>query len=244
MGNVFDFVPGLRPGRSAFNLSYSRKGTYQMGNLYPIMVDEVVPGDVWHVANELVVRMSPMVTPILHEVNVFVHYFFVPYRLLWSSWEDFITGGVDGQNASVLPRWNPTNYAEGSLWDYMGFPAGIHPDTNSQPIQFPLNAYNLIYNEYYRDETLRAKYALTDETIKPRAWRKDYFTSALPWQQRGTAPALPISGTAHAVWADASFGISTPPAQSLGFGSTANTPIFYINGATFKDNARGFYERE
>ena len=65
---------------------------------------------------------------------------------------------------------------------------------------FPLKAYNLVYNEYYRDETLINEVALTSEVIQKRAWEKDYFTSALPWQQRGTAPSLPLSGTGSAVW--------------------------------------------
>ena len=72
-------------------------------------------------------------------------------------------------------------------------------------MSFPRDAYNFIYNEYYRDETLIDEVLLTQETILNRCWEKDYFTSSLPWQQRGTAPALPISGTTHAVWADSHF---------------------------------------
>ena len=139
----------------------------------------------------------------MHEINVYTHYFFVPYRLLDDDWEEFISGGVQGDSAAVLPRWNPTNTAKGSLWDYLGFPVGVVP-TGALPLDFPRRAYNFVYNEYYNDQTLNeGGVALTNENILKRAWEKDYFTSALPFQQRGTAPALPISGITSAEWSSA-----------------------------------------
>nr|WAE43637.1 MAG: major capsid protein [Microviridae sp.] len=198
---VFQNTGSARPGRSTFDLSYEKKLTCDMGQLIPVMCDEVIPGDVFHISNEIVVRFQPLVAPILHEVNVFTHYFFVPYRLLDDEWEDFITGGVDGLNASVLPRWNPTNYALGSLWDYLGFPPTILPPGMSAPMAYPKYAYNRIYNDYYRDQNLIAPLDVTiNEDILIRAWEKDYFTSSLLFQQRGTAPALPMSGTVHATF--------------------------------------------
>ena len=192
--NIFDSVSSVQPGRSVFDLSYDKKLTCDMGELIPVMCDEMVPGDKFDIGNQIVVRFQPLVAPILHEINAFVHYFFVPYRLLWDDWEDFITGGESGADASVLPRWNPTNTAVGSLWDYLGFPTGIVP-TDALPLDFVRSAYNRIFNEYYRDENLIAEVAETSEVILKRAWEKDYFTSSLPWQQKGTAPALPISGS-------------------------------------------------
>lgn len=197
--NIFGFVSNLSPGRSVFDLSYEKKMTGDMGLLYPIMCDEMVPGDKFKIGHRLVIRMMPLVAPILHQIDASIHLFFVPYRILWEDWEDFITGGVDGQNADVLPRWNPANTAEGSLWDYLGFPTGIVP-TDALPLDFVRRAYNRIYNEFYRDETLIAEVAETNEDILKRAWEKDYFTSALPWQQRGIAPAISISGTTAAVF--------------------------------------------
>lgn len=197
--NTFNSVGSLYPGRSVFDLSYEVKTTCDMGELIPIMCDEVVPGDVWKIGNQTVVRFQPLVAPVLHEINVYVHYFFVPYRLLWDDWEDFITGGEDGQNSDTLPTWEPTTYDEGSLWDYLSFPVDIDCD-GAYPLSFPRDAYNFIYNEYYRDENLITEVALTNEDILVRAWQKDYFTSSLPWQQRGTAPALPVTGTTSAVW--------------------------------------------
>ena len=197
---VFKRVAGLHPGMSVFDLSYVKLFTCDMGKLIPVMCDEVVPGDIFKIGNQSVIRMQPLVAPVLHEINAYVHYFFVPYRLLWSGWEDFITGGADGADASTLPLWSPgTPQTEGSLWDYLGFPTGLVPTASSAPVAFPQYAYNLIFNEYYRDENLQAESPLTGG-IKTRNWEKDYFTSSLPWQQRGIAPALPISGTTKAIW--------------------------------------------
>lgn len=197
MSQLFKRVGSLRPSRSVFDLSYEKKLTCDMGQLIPVMCDEVVPGDTFKIGNQVVVRFQPLVAPIMHEINIYTHYFFVPYRLMWDGWEDFITGGVDGEDASAVPRWSPTSTAKNSLWDYLGFPVGVNP-LGATPLDFPRIAYNFVYNEYYRDETLISEVALTNENILNRCWEKDYFTSALPWQQRGTAPALPISGITNA----------------------------------------------
>ena len=116
----FSNVGALVPERSAFDLSYSKTFTCDMGELIPIMCDEVVPGDVFKIGCESVIRFQPLVAPVLHEINQYVHYFFVPYRILWSDWENFITGGVTGNLTPSLPRWTPINNAVGSLWDYHG----------------------------------------------------------------------------------------------------------------------------
>lgn len=209
---VFRRTGSLNPGRSVFNLSYEKKFTCDMAQLIPVMCDEVVPGDFFKIGNQAVIRFQPLVAPILHEINMYVHYFFVPYRILWNAntreilsesgdWEDFITGGRDGDNADTLPTWVPTDTTVGSLWDYLGFPTGVDPQ-GAYPLDFPRRAYNMIYNEYYRDENLIDEVDLQAEDILNRCWEKDYFTSALPWQQRGTSPALPvsISGTTSAVF--------------------------------------------
>ena len=113
--NPFRNVAGLHPGMSVFDLSYTKLFTCDMGQLIPVMVDEVVPGDIFKIGNQSVIRMQPLVAPVLHEINAYVHYFFVPYRLLWDQWEDFITGGVSGDLTPAVPRWTPTNNATGSL---------------------------------------------------------------------------------------------------------------------------------
>ena len=202
MSGVFQSVRSASPGRSVFNLSYEKKFTCDMGQLIPVMCDEMVPGDKFNIGNQMIIRFQPLVAPILHEINVFCHYFFVPYRLLWTDWEKFITGGEDGTFTATLPRWTPTSNAVGSLWDYMGMPTGVTPP-NRLPLDFPKRAYNFIWNSFYRDETLQTALDINvSDTILRRAWEKDYFTSSLPWQQRGIAPALPITGYTTAQFAN------------------------------------------
>ena len=203
---VYQNVGALMPGRSAFDLSYTKTLTCDMGQLIPVMCDEVVPGDVFNIGNQSVVRFQPLVAPILHEISQYVHYFFVPYRLLWDDWEEFISKGVSGDETPVLPTWSPdlANTAVGTLWDYLGFPVNARP-TGSLPLTFPRDAYNLVYNEYYRDENLQTEVLNTNNTILYRNWEKDYLTSALLTQQRGTAPALPIAGISHAAYPSISF---------------------------------------
>lgn len=240
MSNVFQKIGGLRPGRSAFNLSYDKKFTCDLGQLIPVMCDEVIPGDIFQIGASAVVRFQPLVAPILHEINLFAHYFFVPYRLLWDGWELFITGGPDGDDASVLPRWEPAagETDEGSLWDFLGFPVGIDPD-GAYPMDFPRRAYNLIYNEYYRDQNLQDPVDLDNAEILNRNWMKDYFTSALPWQQRGTAPALPISGTTSAVWSASAFGTVAAGLQAVSVRNDATpVPVFQLADPEANANAR------
>lgn len=237
--NIFETVGSLQPGKSVFDLSYDKKLTCDMGELIPVLCDEMVPGDNFDLGNQIVVRFQPLVAPILHEINAYVYYFFVPYRLLWASWEDFITGGETGSDASVLPRWSPTNNALGSLWDYLGFPTGIVP-TDALPLDFPRAAYNFIYNEFYRDENLITEVALTNEAILKRAWEKDYFTSALPWQQKGTAPALPISGMANAQWAAGTIVSDITNYRAPSFKDAAADSHAYIYNAQANTNLRNF----
>ena len=85
--NIFDTVSSVQPGRSVFDLSYDKKLTCDMGELIPVMCDEMVPGDKFDIGNQIVVRFQPLVAPILHEINAIVHYFFAPYRILWDLWE-------------------------------------------------------------------------------------------------------------------------------------------------------------
>lgn len=242
MSNIFNKTGGAKTNRSAFNLSYEKKFTCDMGQLIPVMCDEVVPGDIFNISNDIVLRMNPLIAPVLHEVNVFIHSFFVPYRLLWDEWEDFITGGVDGDLAPSLPYWRPQPDENqlNSLWDYLGFPVAVDPGNTSSPLDFPRRAYNFIYNNYYRDENLIDEVDLDNTDILKRAWEKDYFTSALPWQQRGVAPALPISGTTSAVWAS-DLTLNWPDVEDDG---TSNGMFINVPGnAPFNANTKNALEQ-
>lgn len=189
----------VRPkiGRSVFDLSYTHKLTCNMGELIPVCLKAMVPGDIFSIAHNLVIRFQPLNAPPLHEVNAMIETFFVPYRIIWDDWESFITGGEDGTEAPTLPRKTSVGgNTAGSIWDYMHFPIGVTPGVGGRPLAFPFYAYYKIWNEYYRDQTQDTELDITTATsLLIRRWEKDYFTSALPWEQRGTAPALPISGT-------------------------------------------------
>ncbi len=188
----FQKVDQLRPKRSLFDLSYTKMFNCEMGQLIPVMCDEAVPGDIFKIANDTVIRFAPMLAPIIHQVDMSVHYFFVPYRVLWDDWEGFITQ----TNANVvLPKWKPTKKSKFSLWDYFGFP--VDKDFSTPTVlDFPRMAYNFIYNEYYRQQDIVDEIALTNEDILYRSWAKDYFTSALSARQRGPAPKINLGTSA------------------------------------------------
>lgn len=229
----FQMIGGLHPGKSVFDLSYEKKFTCDMGQLIPVMCDEVVPGDFFQIGNQAVIRFQPLVAPVLHEINMYTHYFFVPYRILDEDWEEFISGGVDGIYNDPIPTWEPTllptpKNVKGSLWDFLGFPVDTDPD-GAYPIDYPRRAYNLVWNEYYRDQTLQLEVALTNEDILLRNWEKDYLTSALLTQQRGPAPALPIAGFTSAVWTAADFQ-QAAPGVNIGVPAAAGA-VFQANTA-------------
>lgn len=241
MKRGFEKTGGLRPGRTMFDLSYEKKMTCDMGQLIPVMCDEVIPGDLFKIGNQAVIRFQPLVAPVMHEINMYVHYFFIPYRILWDDWEDFITGGTDGSFDEPIPLWEPTDTTVGSLWDFFGFPVGIDPD-GAYPIDMMRRAYNMVYNEYYRDENLVTEVALTNESILNRSWEKDYFTSALPWQQRGTAPALPISGTGHALWPLSAFSPTGYDGNlSISINGTDPTLYTFMGHPDHLTNTRDFF---
>lgn len=188
--------------RGKHSLSHYRLLTCDMGELIPCGHFEVLPGDTVQQASSALVRFNPMVAPVMHQVNIRMHHFFVPYRLIWDNWDDFITGGEDGLNASVFPTIGPVTYAVGDLGDYLGLPTGVSLSAVSA---LPFRAYNFIYNEWYRDQDLQTKAAVitgdgvdgtTARVLKRVCWEKDYFTSARSAPQKGNAVTLALGGTA------------------------------------------------
>ena len=172
---TFKDVRHLTPARSVFDLSHQKIFDCDLGDLIPICAEEVVPGDKFVLGNEAVIRFQPLVAPILHDVRMYVHYFFVPYRILWNKelgdaddWETFITGGQDGTDSSSIPRWNTIDgvYTESTiytLWDYLGLPTDTDP-AGAYPIDLVRRAYYEIWNEYYRDQDLQTKIDITDQS--------------------------------------------------------------------------------
>lgn len=211
--NIFSTVAGRKTPRSKFDLSHEKKLSFKMGSLVPILNEEIIPGDKFRVKTEVMLRLAPMIAPVMHRVNVYVHYFFVPTRLIWDDYESFFTGGRSGTD---LPEWphmtiqesRKASFAKGRLPDYYGLPIPpVAPIT--QPIDIsslPFRAYLEIYNKYYRDPNLVDEIPINKSsgaeevtdytnltTLRKRCWEKDYYTSALPWSQRGAESEIPIN---------------------------------------------------
>lgn len=243
-GIAFQNVAGLKPGRTRFDWHTSTKFDFHMGQLIPMFCKKCVPGDWWSIDHDILIRCTPLIAPVMHEVTIDTHYFFIPERLLDDcnsqpgtgnekgdpillgtnpppanrfNWELFITGGFDGNDTQLIPKWNPSNNTNDldnlywrshapykySLWDYLGLPVLKKSQSWASPLlpqDSPRRAYYYIFNQYYRDETLQPVYLWSNEVILYRSWRKDYFTSALPFQQRGIAPAFPVSGNLNAIF--------------------------------------------
>lgn len=166
-------------------------------------------------------RLAPMLAPIMHRLDVTTHFFFVPMRLITDHWESFITGGRTGTEAPILPYITPNGVSgaspsvmeKGTLWDYLGLPVhdGVGADDSLEQISaLPFRACAKAWNDYYRDPNLSAEFDLDLEVQGDvsastaimqidnyrRGFEKDYFTSALPWAQRGAQVLMPLAGTA------------------------------------------------
>lgn len=191
--------------RNKFNLSYTKLLTCDMGELVPIGLTEVLPGDTLQQATNALIRCSPLLAPVMHPVRCAIHHWFVPHRLVWEDFQDFITGGPDGMDASVFPTitiGGGTGAAIGSLADYLGVPTGVN---NIEVSALPFRAYAKIWNEHYRDQDLQTELVIdetsgadttTSTSLQNADWEKDYFTSSRPWEQKGPAITIPLGTTA------------------------------------------------
>lgn len=244
---VYDVVGGIRPGRTAFDVSEKSIFDADLGRLTPVVIKEVLPGDIVEIESKFVIRAQPLVVPIYHKITAYVHYFYVPNRILWRDWESFITGGVTGDLSipppiikDVIEDFRVDRYG---CWDYMHFPislAGVPANsmtmTDTDISKFPFLAFWAIWRDYYRDSNLQLEFPYTDigceqdhvaqldalwsfsqqvvtgtgdpsldgrlamDVLPYRCWAKDYFMSALPFQQRGTSPGIGLSGIGSAQW--------------------------------------------
>lgn len=182
------------PRKYRHNLSFTRLMTGSIGELIPVGLVEVVPGDTFRHSASVLVRLSPLAAPVMHPMTVRIDHFFVPHRCSWvgangnGTFEDFITGGEDGRNSATIPTAQTTGET-GDLFDYFGCPPG---QAGVSVSALPIAAYNEIYNEWYRDQDLIPKRSLIDSSVANIAWEKDYYTAARPWPQKGEEVTLPL----------------------------------------------------
>lgn len=214
--NRFAREPQLKIGRSQFDLSHGRKMTFSASYLYPILVQEVIPGDTFTCSLNGVCRIwSPLDAPLMDDIRLDTMFFFVPNRLVWSNWAAFM-GEHDDAGAQdttytvpVLATGLTVDHTEGvqhhNLAAYMGLPEGLQTAQVSVSA-LPFRAYNLIYDEFFRDQNIINSEAvtlgngpdtLTDYDIYKSAKVHDYFTSALPYLQKGSAQEVAIVSTAN-----------------------------------------------
>lgn len=209
----FSQVPNVTIGRSKFNRSHVLKTTFDEGKLIPIFVDEVLPGDSFKLKVTTFTRMATPIFPVMDNLYLDTFFFFVPMRLIWDNFQKFM--GEQENPGDSTDYLIPTHTASsgvdvGSLSDYFGIPTGIK---NISFNILPHRAYWLIWNEWFRDENLQESVSLykgdagkivdvdtangfTTWECAPRGKRYDYFTSCLPWPQKGPGVELPLGGTA------------------------------------------------
>lgn len=239
----FNSVELRKPKRAVFDLSHEKRLSTKLGRLTPIFISETLPNDTFRVNSEVLLRFAPLLAPIMHQVNVWVHYFFVPNRLLWKDWEAFITNGRLGTETPPVPPNgrvtlilgnNEDLLDKGSNADYLGMrpiPDSAGASWTGRFIDLmPFAAAYRAWYDYYRDRNyvadntilplpsgIMATNATLQELLKPRYrdWEHDYFTSALPWTQRGDEVLMPLVGSGDVTYLD----------NSLVYDSDTDNPV-------------------
>lgn len=260
--STFDSIRSLVPKRSRRTLRDYRVFDFNIGDLIPIEARDCVPGDNLRIGLNALMRMKPLVAPVLGELDLFAYYFFVPYRILDPNFEDGITGGEDGTFEYAFPTLKskfferrPTSFTDLSLMDMLGYPVfnagSVTARVDSGVSAYLPMAYHKIYNDFFRVEEFEEKVSM--EIIDYIANNnnlnychhvshfRDYFTSALKSQQKGIAPAFPISGFLPLITGDKSANSIIGYTQqsgakaivsSLGEYMSASSPVQFTSSTT------------
>lgn len=205
----FNLIPDVRQARSVFDRSFGLKDTFNFDYLVPILVDEIIPGDTANVSLNHFTRLATQIVPVMDNLYIDFFFFFVPNRLLWDNWERFC-GSQDNPADSIsyilpsLDAFTAGGPEVDTIYDKFGLPTDV-ASAYTLGNTLPLRAYNLIWKEWFRDENLQDSPVINtdngpdqiaDYALLKRGKRKDYFTGALPWLQKGTAVSLPLGTTA------------------------------------------------
>lgn len=207
--------PIPRVPSNTFNWNHDFKCSFNMGELIPILTEECLPGDYWKIEPEALVRLAPMIAPMQQRVTLRTFTFFVPYRLVWPGWEEFIAPSMEGSIPPALPFFSDIQVNVRSLSDYLGLPLTNPDGTTPEALIDKVSAlyhyaYKQIWEQWFRDENVASDMDITTavngdnsgqygslNVIKNMNWDRDYFTSALPFAQKGPSVVIPI--TTHAV---------------------------------------------
>jgi hypothetical protein len=214
--HLFSQVPSTQIPRSVFDRSHGYKTTFNSGYLVPFYVDEVLPGDSFKLTATLFARLATPIVPFMDNLYLETFFFFVPNRLVWDNWQKFNGEQKNPSDSTdfLVPTVSGTKVQNQTLWDYFGLPTNV--DKALKVNALPFRAYNLIFNEWFRDENLQESLKvptgdgpdnLSDYSLVRRGKRHDYFTSCLPWPQKGPGVEISIGGSAD---------VSIPAGNNLG----------------------------
>lgn len=247
LGHDFAKVQSPQNPRSSFDRSFTRKTTFRSGALIPVYVSEVLPGDTVSMNANFVARLSTLQFPIMDNIHLDTFWFFAPWRILWDNWKRFNGERLNPSQSIdvIIPTLggDPLQINPFSIGDYFGLPIGEY---DVQRINAgPFRMYNKVYNDWFRDQNLQNSVAenvddgpdtLSDYNIMNRGKRHDYFTSCLPWPQKGDAVPIPIAATAPVIGTGRSLGLSYG-------GLDSGVGMYAINGSQWPGLTQNAYDQ-